>query len=78
VSVDVTTELMKRGRKNEADELFARVYAVWDAVCKEWPKSAWAHNNAARLAVRCRRDLDAALEHARKGVKYKKLSENRG
>jgi tetratricopeptide (TPR) repeat protein len=68
--IDVTTELVKRGRKKEADELFARVYAVWDGVCKEWPKSAWAHNNAARLAARCRRDLDAALDHARKGVEY--------
>jgi tetratricopeptide (TPR) repeat protein len=66
--IDVTTELMKRGRKKEADELFARVYAVWDGVCKEFPQSAWAHNKAARLAVRCKRDLDAALDHARKGV----------
>jgi tetratricopeptide (TPR) repeat protein len=37
-------------------------------VCKEFPQSAWAHNKAARLAARCNRDLDAALDHARKGV----------
>ena len=37
-------------------------------MCKEYPKSGWSHNNTAWLAVRCRRDLDAALEHARKGV----------
>jgi Tetratricopeptide repeat len=66
--IDVTAELTRRGRKKEAEELFARVYAVWDAVCKDWPRSAWAHNNAAWLAARCRRDLDAALDHARKGV----------
>src|SRR5262249_55422219 len=68
--IDVTTELVKRGRKKEADELFARVYAVWDGVCKEFPQSAWAHNKAARLAVRCQRGLDAALDHARKAVEY--------
>src|SRR5208282_2664260 len=49
-------------------ELFAPVSAIWDTVCKEFPQSAWAHNNAAWLAVRCQRDLDAALKHARKGV----------
>ena len=41
-----------------------------DAVCKEFPRSGWSHNNTAWLAVRCKRDLDAALEHARKGVEY--------
>lgn len=68
LTIDVVSELTKRGQKKEADELFARVYAVHDAVCKEYPKSGWSHNNTAWLAVRCKRDLDAALEHARKGV----------
>jgi predicted Zn-dependent protease len=68
--IDVVNELTKRGQKKEADELFARVYPVQDAVCKEFPKSGWCHNNTAWLAVRCRRDLDAALDHARKGVEF--------
>jgi tetratricopeptide (TPR) repeat protein len=68
LAIDVVTELTKRGHKKEADELFARVYKANDAVCKEYPKSGWAHNNTAWLAVRCKRDLDAALDHARKAV----------
>jgi len=68
LAIDVVTELTKRGQKKEADELFTRVHAVHDAVCKEYPKSGWSHNNTAWLQVRCKRDLDAALEHARKGV----------
>jgi tetratricopeptide (TPR) repeat protein len=66
--IDVVSELSKRGQKKEADELFARIYPVQEAMCKEFPKSAWSHNNTAWLAVRCKRDLDAALEHARKGA----------
>jgi tetratricopeptide (TPR) repeat protein len=68
LAIDLTTELTKRGHKKEADELFARVYAAHDAVCKEHPQSGWAHNNTAWLAARCKRDLDAGLEHARKGA----------
>jgi predicted Zn-dependent protease len=68
LAIDLTAELAKAGRKEEADALFARVYAAHDAVCKQYPQSAWQHNNTAWLAVRCKRDLDAALEHARKGV----------
>jgi tetratricopeptide (TPR) repeat protein len=68
LAIDVVTELTKRGRKKEADELFARVYAAQDAVCKQHPDSGWARNNTAWLAVRCKRNLDAALEHARKAV----------
>jgi len=68
LAIDLVPELVKRGKKKEADELFTRIYAVQDGVCKEYPKSGWSHNNTAWLAVRCRRDLDAALEHARQGV----------
>jgi len=66
--IDVVTELTKRGHKKEADEVFARFSAAHEAICKEYPKSGWAHNNAAWMSARCKRDLDGALEHARKGV----------
>jgi predicted Zn-dependent protease len=68
LAIDLVTELTKRGQKKEADDLFARVYAAHDAVCREYPSSGWAQNNTAWLAVRCKRDLNAALDHARKGV----------
>jgi tetratricopeptide (TPR) repeat protein len=68
LAIDLVPELTKRGRKKEVDELFARIHAVLDAACKEFPQSGWLHNNTAWLAVRCRRDLDAALAHARKAA----------
>jgi tetratricopeptide (TPR) repeat protein len=68
LAIDVVTVLTKYGHKKEADELFARVFAAQDTVCKDHPSSGWARNNTAWLAVRCKRNLDAALEHARKAV----------
>jgi tetratricopeptide (TPR) repeat protein len=67
-TIDLVTELTRRGHKKDADDLFARVYAAQDAVCKDRPDSGWAHNNTAWLAVRCKRNLDAALDHANKAV----------
>jgi Flp pilus assembly protein TadD len=71
--VDVATllvpELDKAGRRREADTLFNQVLAVFDGVCKDHPKCAWAHNSAAWLAACCRRDLDAGLARAQKATK---------
>jgi tetratricopeptide (TPR) repeat protein len=61
-------ELTKRGRKTEADQLFSRVWSVQEKVCTAYPRCARSHNELAWLAARCRRDLDRALEHARKAV----------
>jgi tetratricopeptide (TPR) repeat protein len=70
--VDVATllvpELDKAGRRREADLLFNHVLAVYDAVCKDHPNCAWAHNSAAWLAACCGRDLDAGLARARKAT----------
>jgi tetratricopeptide (TPR) repeat protein len=68
LAIEVVPELTKRGHKKEADHLFTRVYKAYVDLCKEYPKSPWAHDNTAWLAVRCRRDLDAALDHARKAT----------
>jgi tetratricopeptide (TPR) repeat protein len=67
-AIDLGRVLTSRGHKKEADDLFTRIYMAQDALCKEYPDSGWCRNNTAWLAVRCRRDLDAALGHARKGV----------
>ena len=61
-------DLEKHGRKKEADEVFGQVFRHYDQVCRAYPKSAQHHNSLAWLAVCCRRQLDAALEHARKAV----------
>jgi tetratricopeptide (TPR) repeat protein len=61
-------ELEKKGHKTEAADLFAKVWTVHDGLCRDYPKSAWAHNNTAWLAARCRRNLDEALKHAQQAV----------
>jgi tetratricopeptide (TPR) repeat protein len=68
LALTVVPELTRRGYTKDADELYARVLAFHDALCKEHPGSAWCHNNLAWLSARCRRDLDVALVHARKAV----------
>ncbi len=68
LAIELVPELTKRGQKKEADDLFNRILAVHEGLCKQYPESAWVHNNVAWLCVRCRRNLDAALEHARKAV----------
>jgi tetratricopeptide (TPR) repeat protein len=61
-------ELTKRGRKAEADNLYARVVAGHEKVLADYPRCASSHNELAWLAARCRRDLDQALVHARRAV----------
>ncbi len=60
--------LEKCGRKKEADELFGRVYEEHLRHCRDYPRSAALHNALAWLAANCRKNLGAALEHARKAV----------
>ncbi|HMF10739.1 MAG TPA: hypothetical protein VKE94_00485 [Gemmataceae bacterium] len=61
-------ELEKRGRKADADALFARCYDLHAATCRDYPNSAWAHNALAWTCVSTRRNLDEAFEHARRAV----------
>jgi tetratricopeptide (TPR) repeat protein len=61
-------DLEKLGKKKEAEELFNSVFAHYEKVCGDYPKSGQNHNTIAWLAVSCRRQLDKALEHARKAV----------
>jgi tetratricopeptide (TPR) repeat protein len=60
--------LDRLGRKKEADDLFARALAVQRKRCDDYPRAAWLHNNLAWMSACCRRDLDAALEQARRAV----------
>jgi len=69
VPIELVPEFEKQGRKKEADELFARVFAIHEKVCADYPESAWAHNTQAWLAARCRRQLDKALDHAQSAVR---------
>jgi tetratricopeptide (TPR) repeat protein len=67
-AVFVVPELAKRGHAAEADRLYAAPARVLDKLCKNYPQSAEFLNNRAWLAARCRRDLDRAVELARKAV----------
>jgi tetratricopeptide (TPR) repeat protein len=61
-------ELEKRGRKKEAVALFEQTLKVYEEVCRDYPRAASAHNSYAWVSACCRRNLDKALEHARKAV----------
>jgi tetratricopeptide (TPR) repeat protein len=69
IPIYLLPELEKAGRKQEADELYNRVFKVNEQACKDYPKSANSHNNLAWLAVVCRRQLDVAEEHATEAVR---------
>jgi hypothetical protein len=68
LAIMLVPELEKRGRPADADKLYeADSHALLQASA-DYPRGAQIHNNLAWLAVRCRRQLDLAVEHARKAV----------
>ncbi len=68
VPIALVPELERHGHKKEAADLFNRCYAVYEKVCRAYPRCAWAHNSMAWLSACCRRHLDEALTHAEKAV----------
>jgi tetratricopeptide (TPR) repeat protein len=60
--------LEKTKHVKEADELFEKVFAPWEKVCKDYPQSAFAHNSLAWVAACCHRRLEEGLKHARRAV----------
>jgi tetratricopeptide (TPR) repeat protein len=69
IVIETVPALEKAGRKKDVDELFTRTTAAYEAMCKEYPQSAFAHNSFAWLCANCRRRLDDALTHAQTAVK---------
>jgi tetratricopeptide (TPR) repeat protein len=61
-------ELERRGYKKEATDLFNRCYGTFEKLCRDYPRCATAHNEAAWISACCRRNLDRALEHAQKAI----------
>jgi tetratricopeptide (TPR) repeat protein len=68
LAIDLIPELQRHKLHSDADRLYEETLASCEQVCKEYPRCAWMHNSAAWLSACCRRDLDAALTHARKAV----------
>lgn len=60
--------LDRAGRPADADKLFRAVWDAYAGLIAAHPGSAWAHYSAAWLAAGCRRELHAALAHAKKAV----------
>jgi hypothetical protein len=69
LAVKVVPDLMKLGKKKEADAIYEKVRAAISGLSKDHPESAYAHNSTAWLMANCRRELDEALVHASKAVK---------
>ena len=55
-------------RTEAADKLFNTSYALIEETCEIFPNSALHHNNAAWLAAKCKRRLDAALVHVNRAL----------
>jgi tetratricopeptide (TPR) repeat protein len=68
LTIGLVAELDQRGHKKEADALFRRVWDAYAKLIAEHPASGWARFSAAWLAAGCQRELDTALEHAKKAV----------
>jgi tetratricopeptide (TPR) repeat protein len=68
LALELVPELEKADRRQEADRLFAQVFAVNHRVCDDFPRSAGHQHDLARLAVGCRRRLDEALGHANQAL----------
>jgi Flp pilus assembly protein TadD len=68
VAEDLVSRLEKAGRKDQADDVFRRVYQVYAETVAAFPQCALVHNNLAWTAARCGRRLDEALEHAQRAV----------
>ncbi len=60
--------LEQSGRRQEADRLFAKVFAVHETVCNDFPRSAAHRHHLARLAAGSGRRLDEAMQHANRAV----------
>ncbi|CAN5336533.1 hypothetical protein BH11PLA2_BH11PLA2_42050 [soil metagenome] len=60
--------LEQRGFKKEADEIFQTSWQTYRKMMVEYPQSAWAAGWSAHIAANCNRELDLALDDAKKGV----------
>jgi tetratricopeptide (TPR) repeat protein len=66
--IDVVSALDAAGHKDDADALYESGVARYRQLCEAYPKSGPLHNLYAWAAAKCRRELDAALAHAKRAV----------
>jgi tetratricopeptide (TPR) repeat protein len=68
LAINLVPELEAKGRKADADALYASCLATYTELVKAYPKSAFALNQVAWVSACCRRDLEAASKHVRKAL----------
>jgi tetratricopeptide (TPR) repeat protein len=68
VPISLVPALEGRGRDKEATQLYERCRSVYEKVCRDYPRCAWAHNSVAWMNACCKRRLDEALTHAERAV----------
>lgn len=68
LAVLLVPELEKRGYQKDADAMLKKLLDVHEQTSKDYPNSAANHNSLAWMLACCRKQLDKALEHARKAV----------
>jgi tetratricopeptide (TPR) repeat protein len=66
--IDAVTVLEETGHRDEADALYRRAIEPYRKLCDAHPNSGPLHNLYAWAAAKCRRELDAALRHAKRAV----------
>jgi Flp pilus assembly protein TadD len=66
--IDLVLALEHAGHRQEADALYEPHVAGYEHLCEEFPRSGLAQNQVAWTQVRCHRDLDRAIVHARRAV----------
>lgn len=68
LSEELVPRLLKAGRKQQADELFQKVFGLYSEAVQAYPACALLHNNLAWAAARCGRHLEEAQRHAARAV----------
>ena len=66
--IEIVTAFDAAGHKAEADILYKRVAGAYAKLCDAYPGGGPLHNLYAWSAAKCRRELDAALAHAKRAV----------
>ena len=66
--IEMTPALEKLGRRREGEELVAKAVALHEKLIADHPRCASHHNSLAWTLARCRRDLNKAIEHARRAA----------
>ncbi len=56
------------GQADKAEALFSQLFERYEFACRQFPQSAYLHNNLAWLAARCGRKIEIAMAHASRAV----------